>query len=221
MKSAAVMPMQNLSTSTLKDIYSSMIDLVDAMFMMVYRQTRKNSRRMTRLAVALLPLMMLLVGSCKTAQTTAANGVYSPSQEFRQALFPDHTATPAGDYHPAQGYVSSARAYIEAAPEKLNNLTQQEIGYLFGKPNFHRRDADAEIWQYKSGYCVVDFYFYNNKPAKDDETVTGGDAPIPKNTTAVSYVDFRMKTDLIAGSAPRTDLPSLREQSKCLAEVAA
>jgi hypothetical protein len=214
MKSAAVMPMQNLSTSILKDIYSSMIDLVDAMFMMVYRQTRKNARRMTHLAVAILPLMMLLVGSCKTAQTTGAEGAYSPSQQFRQALFPDRAAAPAGDYHPAQGYVSSARAYIEAAPEKLNSLTQQEIGFLFGKPNFHRRDADAEVWQYKSGYCVVDFYFYNGQTAK-------GDAPKSKNDNAVSYVDFRMKTDLVAGSAPRMDTPSLREQSKCLAEVAA
>jgi hypothetical protein len=76
---------------------------------------------------------------------------------------------------------------------------------MFGDPTMQRRDADARIWQYKSGACVVDFYFY--------------DDPAHKGESAVSYVDFRLKDDPASG-APRTEPVSLRGQSKCLKKIA-
>jgi hypothetical protein len=162
---------------------------------MFYAQVRQNASRLTRLVVTLLPLMVLLVGSCKTEQASSAY-VGNESQQIRMALFPTQTGSPAA------GYVSRARSFIVGQPQSLMMLTQQEIGYLFGKPTLHRKDADAEVWQYKTSGCVVDFYFYN------DEKTHGQVNP--------SYVDMRMKDELTPGSAPRSTPASSSEKSNCL-----
>jgi hypothetical protein len=169
-----------------------MIGRLDRGFMQFYR----NARRITRLAVALLPLMALLVGSCKTAeQPQAYNGSIGPEQ-FRGVLFPDRAGFQGANYSPAAGYVSAARGFVEDTPPALMMLTRQEIGYLYGRPALQRQDADAEVWQYKTGACVVDFYFYG--PDK------------------LSYIDVRLKEDDMTFRA----IPaSARERSGCLHDV--
>jgi hypothetical protein len=44
-----------------------LVDAVDGAFMGLYLQARRNAARMTRLGLTLVPLMMLLVGSCTSA----------------------------------------------------------------------------------------------------------------------------------------------------------
>jgi len=150
---------------TLFKTESGLIALLDAGLMGFYRHTRQTARRSAQLVVLLLPLMALLVGSCKTSQAPAAlSAAYGADIAFQAALFPDRPAARGNKlYTPAAGYVSEARTYVEAHPSSMLMLGRDEIGYLFGKPAFSRRDADAEVWQYKTAACVVEFYFYKGE----------------------------------------------------------
>ena len=188
------------------DPYTAVCNLVDAAFMGFYLQVRRNTKRISRLLVAFLPMMLLLVGSCKTSEVIENIIGQNRVAQFRAALFPDETLSGDGVYTPASGVVARARDYVENDPASLMRLTQAEVGYLFGKPTMQRRDADAKIWQYKTKSCVVDFFFYDDK-------AIGGDAP-------VSYVDFRLKADLEPGSAARMDGVPEGSQTKCLQKIA-
>jgi hypothetical protein len=164
------------------DPYTTLVAAVDDAFMRLYAAARRNARRMARLSAALFPLVVVLVGSCKGVSMNGSYARLSAADELRAALFPDR-AVASGEYRPAAGYVTSARAYVAAMPEALKLLTDREIGYLFGAPALTRTDADARILQYRGESCVVDFYFYGRKPLAD---------------TPVSYVDIRRKP----GSSP-------------------
>lgn len=186
------------------------ITAVDEAFMGFYQQVQRNSRRAMRLMLALLPLVLLLVGSCKTSDTAANTfTAATPMAQFRAALFPDRAALADESYRPASGYVARARDYIEGDPESLNRLTEDEVAYIFGKPDMERRDADARIWQYRAPGCVVDFFFYDQKPG------AGSGA-----RSAVSYVDFRLQEDLEPGSAARMAVVPADSQSACLDKIA-
>lgn len=143
--------------------------------MAFYAETETNVRRLVRLAVALVPLMMLLVGSCKTGDMPASYGGNASVEQFRTALFPDRVNRGDGEYKPAPGYISRARKVVSGRPEWLSNLTEQEVSYMFGEPAMKRKDADARIWQYKKDGCIVDVYFYDGSA----------------NGNPVSYVDYR------------------------------
>jgi len=173
------------------DSYAMLVALVDDACMALGRQARRNARRIARLALALLPLMVLLVGSCKTSGLANAYGGNGSPQQLRAALFPDSVNADAAHYIPAAGYVSRAQDYIKGAPEALKLLTEQEVAYLFGKPSLQRRDADARVWQYKTGACVVDFYFYGAQKQ-------------------VSYIDVRVQ-----GAMPASALPE-KTRAKCI-----
>lgn len=47
-----------------------------------------------------------------------------------------------------------------ADPRVLVGLTGAEVADLLGRPGFVRRDAPAEIWQYRGGDCVLDVFLY-------------------------------------------------------------
>lgn len=188
-----------------RSVIPMMIATLDQTLMSVYGLTGSNLRRLARLAVALLPLVVLLVGSCKTPDAPNAS-LTSRSEQLRNALFPDRASHMSdARYTPAAGYISQARNFIADEPQSLMMLTQQEIRYLFGKPTLRRQDADAEVWQYKANGCVVDFYFY------DEQGRTG------QNQT--SYVDFRMQDELVPGSAARIQPISTGEKTDCLHSV--
>jgi len=184
---------------------STLIAVADEALLLLYGHIRRNSRRLTRMIVTVLPLMVLLVGSCKTSQMSWTFGNNAEPEQFQTALFPDRVNFHGAHYYPAAGYISRAQMFVVGQPQSLMMLTQQEIGYLFGKPTLHRQDADAEVWQYKAGGCVVDFYFYDEKGAR--------------GRSRLSYVDVRLKDELVPGSSPRAVPVSVREQSECLDDV--
>ena len=163
----------------LNDPYTTVVGMLDDGFMLFYSHVRRNARRITNLIVTLVPLMALLVGSCKTSQT--ASHIYSvvtSAEKFQSALFPDRAHFQGARYVPAAGYVSQARDYVESKPQSLTMLGRNEIGYIFGKPSFQRHDADAEVWQYKTSSCVVDIYFYGDKHASYIEARRKGHLPV-------------------------------------------
>ncbi len=149
-------------------------------------------RRVAQIGLTLVPLLLLLVGSCKTAELPGAYGGANGADQFRVALFPDQVRVKDSElYKPARGYVHRAQTYVSGTSETLEMLTAREIGYLFGAPQWQRKDAvaKANVWQYSNGECVVDFYFY--------DTVDGGTAP------DVSYADVRQRNsaDHLSGDA--------------------
>jgi hypothetical protein len=170
------------------DIYTALVTLVDDACMAFTRLLRRNARRIAHIAVALLPLMVLLVGSCKTSGLAGAYGGNTGPEQFRIALFPDSVNADAAHYVPAAGYVSRAQTYIKGDPASLKLLTAQEVSYLFGAPAMRRHDADAQVWQYKTSACIVDFYFYQD--------------PAHTAQRPVSYVDVRPKGGMPADVSP-------------------
>lgn len=149
--------------------------------------------------MAIIPLAMLLVGSCQTAQLSNVYGSASMSEQFRIALFPDSAKITPVAYYPAGAYISRARDYVEGNPAALMLLTDREVGYIFGQPTLQHRDADASIWQYQTNACVVDLYFY------DDDASNG---------SRVAHVDYRLKEEAVQNSVLTPTI-----QSDCLEEV--
>lgn len=179
------------------DTYSALVCTTDDAFMALYGMARRNARRVTRLVITLVPLMALLVGSCKTTESSSlTEATTGGAAQFRTALFPDRATGTSAHYSPAAGYISQARDYVQNKPQSMMMLTREEIGYIFGQPALHRHDADADVWQYKTGACVVNFYFYGK--------------------SQLSYVDVRVKD---GDEAFRTEAASEHEVSKCLSRI--
>lgn len=174
------------------DPYAALVAALDHVFMEFYAHTRRNARRIAGLFIALLPLMVLLVGSCKTADVQGANLGTTGAERVRMAFFPDRVNFRGVEYYPAEGYIARAQKYVAGEPKVLDALTEEEVGYLFGKPALTRHDADAKVMQYKADACVVDFYFY------------GGEE--------VAHIDVRLK------EAPAADLPE-KVRGKCIGKV--
>lgn len=183
------------------DPYAAIVAALDRAFMAFYGQARKNARRIARLAVTLVPLMMLLVGSCKTAQVPASYGSNAGTDQFRVALFPDRVNFTGVSYYPAEGYIARARKFVAGTPDTLTMLTEQEISYIFGKPVMERKDAEATVWQYKTESCVVDFYFYDQQGLEAE--------------SRVAYVDVRR----LDGGKMRFKSPSETIKSDCFETV--
>lgn len=179
------------------DAWGAIVAAFDRAFMAVYAEARKNARRIMRLVVTLIPLMMLLVGSCKTAEMPGAYGGNAGSDQFRIALFPDQVNFKGQAYYPAEGYIRRAQSFVTGSPDSLKMLTEQEVGYILGKPAMQRKDASARIWQYRTPSCIIDVYFYDSR---------------------VSYVDMRRRDDLKPGLAYPAPL-AVGGQSECLGDA--
>lgn len=181
-----------------RDPYMELVVAVDAAFMRFYAASRRNARRMTRLVVALLPLIVLLVGSCKGVSMQGSVSRLSEAEQVRAALFPDRAMAGDAAYRPAAGYIARDRIYVADAPAALNFLTDREIGYLFGPPAMTRKDADARVLQYRGGRCVVDFYFYKDAKHGGEATVSFVDV---RRTTGASATDATCIGPVIAGES--------------------
>jgi hypothetical protein len=51
------------------------------------------------------------------------------------------------------------------AVDELIGLERTELQARLGAPALRRRDAPAEIWQYRSSLCVLDLFLYRDGPA--------------------------------------------------------
>ncbi len=195
----------------MQDPYAAIVAAVDRVFMALYAETRKNARRISRFIVALLPLMMLLVGSCKTAELPASYGSNAGPDQFRVALFPDRVNFTGIDYYPAEGYIARARTYVAGDPDTLTMLTEREITYIFGKPTMERKDDTATIWQYKTPSCVVDFYFYDQSGLEDESRVSFVDVRrVDGGKMAFKTVSAAKKSDCFETVIDDGDFTSVR-----------
>lgn len=46
-------------------------------------------------------------------------------------------------------------------PARLKGLNPLQVKSVLGKPGFTRRDAPAEIWQYRARACTLDLFLYD------------------------------------------------------------
>ncbi|MSO92304.1 MAG: hypothetical protein EXQ86_02745 [Rhodospirillales bacterium] len=53
-----------------------------------------------------------------------------------------------------------------ALPPTLLGMSREDVTELLGPPTFRRREAPAEIWQYRAPSCTLDLFLY--KDAKGD-----------------------------------------------------
>lgn len=62
----------------------------------------------------------------------------------------------------AAGSQNAARPDAEAVdPSRLKGLSPPQVRSVLGKPVFTRRDAPAEIWQYRGRACTLDLFLYD------------------------------------------------------------
>ena len=54
----------------------------------------------------------------------------------------------------------TAPAPVDSDPEKLRGMDPVRLTGLLGRPTFLRRDAPAELWQYRHESCVLDLFLY-------------------------------------------------------------
>jgi len=85
---------------------------------------------------------------------------------------PDRAATPPADGAPMPRVGEGQTAHIapmpaprddrrrDSDPKLLIGLTGAQIAELLGRPGFVRRDAPAEVWQYRGSDCVLDVFLY-------------------------------------------------------------
>jgi hypothetical protein len=85
-----------------------------------------------------LVLFGLALAGCSSPEATAPVAIPAP----RLAAM---VATPAAAEIPLDDY---------------RGLGGAELGRILGSPDFRRRDADAEIWQYRAGACMLDLFLY-------------------------------------------------------------
>jgi hypothetical protein len=92
----------------------------------------------------------LLLAACQTPTnpvgTTLASKTATPATSTTAAA---ETKAPAGKTD-----------WLNKSGEDLVGLADRDVSAALGTPNHIRKDDPAEIWQYSSRDCVLDFYLY-------------------------------------------------------------
>ncbi|MEQ8667218.1 MAG: hypothetical protein RIC16_15980 [Rhodospirillales bacterium] len=96
---------------------------------------------------------LLLLAACASSP--------APDQQADEA--DTFVADPIADAEPA---AEPQVALVPAPPPvpDVNSFLNQngaEIAGVLGEPGFVRRDPPAELWQYRTGACTLDLFFYD------------------------------------------------------------
>lgn len=101
--------------------------------------------RLSRLfAISSLALLAACAGNPEAASgPSAARGTDSSASETKAG---QQALAPAGPM---------------TEPARLKGLNPLQVHAVLGKPGFTRRDAPAEIWQYRARGCTLDLFLYD------------------------------------------------------------
>jgi len=104
--------------------------------------------RLSRLAL-LSPLLLLVAcgGNPQTAGGPQVSGRFSGTDSSA-------SATKSGEMAALPSDLSE--------PARLKGLTTTQVKSVLGRPGFTRRDAPAEIWQYRGRVCTLDLFLYED-----------------------------------------------------------
>jgi hypothetical protein len=108
-------------------------------------------------AVAARLLLLLIAAFLSTACTTNTGGKIGPSA-------PAEATGPAFQGADAVQPAADSSPLLATAPlpdlERLHGLSADNLRTMLGAPDFRRRDAAAEIWQYRGNGCILDLFLY-------------------------------------------------------------
>lgn len=104
--------------------------------------------RLSRLAL-LSPLLFLVAcgGNPQTASGPNVAGRFSGTDSSASAL---------------KGGTGALLPGGLSDPSRLKGLSPVQITSVLGRPGFTRRDAPAEIWQYRGHACTLDLFLYDD-----------------------------------------------------------
>lgn len=71
------------------------------------------------------------------------------------------TSAPASPSAGDDGKAAASPGGTGADPSRLKGLSPMQVRAVLGKPMFTRRDAPAEIWQYRGRVCTIDLFLYD------------------------------------------------------------
>jgi hypothetical protein len=86
-------------------------------------------------------LLAVSLAACSTGNGPSGNAALSPSD-------PSYRAPTARPHFSLTEMAS------------LSQMSDRQLTQRLGAPDFTRRDAPAEIWQYRSASCVLDVFLY-------------------------------------------------------------
>jgi hypothetical protein len=112
----------------------------------------------------------LLIGCTEIPRDASGNLIGPPRKRFEGepahgAIAPESpTANAPALPEPATPASTATRPPVNDVRE-LIGLERQELQARLGDPALRRRDAPAEIWQYRSALCVLDLFLYRDGQA--------------------------------------------------------
>lgn len=111
---------------------------------------------------AFAPLFAVVLGACAaTAPQPSALPTTAPAEHL--AVAPVRPAEPSPGAPAAASPAKPVDGKTDAkAIEDLRGLGRAELVSLLGEPDFLRRDAPAEVWQYRVPDCILDVFLYRD-----------------------------------------------------------
>ena len=114
-----------------------------------------------RISILMVLLGAISLSACQamtkqeTAQASASGG--APSQTGK-----DENQATLGDPVGEEAALPPAKNLppIDDRPERFLGLGTAELAQELGEPQLRRREAPAEIWQYRGKRCVLDLFLY-------------------------------------------------------------
>lgn len=106
-----------------------------------------------------LPAPMASKPTLGAPATLSASPAEAPAEASGEAPAETKEAEPETE-QPAPRQIAKAPPALK--PERIMGLTRSELLDLLGKPDFLRRDAPAEIWQYRGKECILDVFLYDS-----------------------------------------------------------
>ena len=85
----------------------------------------------------------------------------SPTVQAPAAVSPTATQKPADVTSPVPQQPAAPAQVKISEPARLKGLTPLQVREVLGQPGFQRRDAPAEIWQYRARGCILDLFIYD------------------------------------------------------------
>ena len=93
----------------------------------------------------------------------------SPIAAIQPATYSPPPEISAPDAVPAK----PAPGDLTRGADRFEGLAANDVIAALGDPNFRRREAPAEVWQYYGPGCILDLFLYDDEPRSSGKPVEG------------------------------------------------
>jgi hypothetical protein len=118
-------------------------------------------------AAAFLPAACAATSTSGTVESVglaSAEAAPAPASSIVAAPSPSRTETAenrrAAEAVPMLAAAATMPAIFAPDLNRLHGLSADDLRTMLGRPDFRRRDAAAEIWQYRGSDCILDLFLY-------------------------------------------------------------